>query len=104
MQGLEAALWFKLLVVMSLTLKPHLTNGTLFGILQVWDLISGRLIQTQVYPVGLTAILLDPEELLMFVGSVDGRIFVNRLEFGIVLEDPIIVAEDRMSGMLKGHK
>ncbi|KAJ0049020.1 hypothetical protein Pint_15698 [Pistacia integerrima] len=78
-------------------------SSSLDATCKVWDLISGRLIQTQVYPVGLTAILVDPVDLLMFVGSVDGRIFVNRLEIGIVLEDPIIVAEDRTSGMLKGH-
>lgn len=96
------ALRFKFLVVIFFRLKS-LTQRTLFVTLQVWDLISGRLIQTQVYPLALTAILLDLVRLLLFVGSVDGRIFVNRLEFGIGLDDPIIVAEDE-SRMLKGHR
>ncbi|XP_044487066.1 protein ROOT INITIATION DEFECTIVE 3-like [Mangifera indica] len=82
--------------------SSHFVSCSLDATCKVWDLISGRLIQTQVYPLALTAILLDLVRLLMFVGSVDGRIFVNRLEFGIGLDDPIIVAEDE-SRMLKGH-
>lgn len=74
----------------------------LFQILQVWDLGSGRLIQTQVYPQAVTAITFHPGEQLLFAGSIDGRIFVSPLKF-LLLEDHFIVGEDQHS-VLKGHK
>ncbi|XP_059444284.1 protein ROOT INITIATION DEFECTIVE 3-like isoform X1 [Corylus avellana] len=78
-----------------------LVSSSLDGTCKVWDFVSGRLIQTQVYPVAITAIVLDPGEQLLFCGSVDGRIFVNRLDIGL-LEDPFFVAQAQ-SVVLKEH-
>lgn len=65
-------------------------------------MFSGRLIQTQDYPLGITAIVTDPAEQLLFAGSMDGRIFVSVLDIGL-LEDPFAVAGDEPVA-LKGHK
>lgn len=65
-------------------------------------MFSGRLIQTQDYPLGITAIATDPAEQLLFAGSMDGRIFVSVLDIGL-LEDPFAVAGDEPVA-LKGHK
>lgn len=78
------------------------TQQLQFQILQVWDLSSGSLIQTQVYPLALTAIAFHLGEQLLFAGSADGRIFVSTLEF-LLLEDHSIVREDQQS-VLRGHK
>ncbi|GAV56525.1 WD40 domain-containing protein, partial [Cephalotus follicularis] len=76
-------------------------SSSLDGTCKVWDLVSGKLIQTQVYPVAITAIVLHPLEQLLLAGSIDGRIFVNVLNIGLV-EDPFLVAEDKPV-VLKGH-
>jgi pre-rRNA-processing protein IPI3 len=55
-----------------------------------------------VYPLAITAIVLHPEEQLLFCGSVDGSIFVNKLDIGL-LEDPFFIAEAQPV-VLKGHK
>lgn len=46
--------------------------------------------------------MLHPEEEILFCGCVDGRIFVNKLDIGL-LEDSLFVAEDQ-AVVLKGHK
>ncbi|KAB5525117.1 hypothetical protein DKX38_022866 [Salix brachista] len=66
-----------------------------------WDVVSGRLIQTQDYPLGITAIVTDLAEQLLFAGGVDGSIFVSVLDIGL-LEDPFAVAGDEPV-VLKGH-
>ncbi|GMY15092.1 protein ROOT INITIATION DEFECTIVE 3-like [Fagus crenata] len=78
-----------------------LVSSSLDGTCKVWDFVSGRLIQTQVYPLAIAAIVLHPEEQLLFCGSVDGSIFVNRLDIGL-LEDPFFIAEAQPV-VLKGH-
>ncbi|CAL1389069.1 unnamed protein product [Linum trigynum] len=68
---------------------------------KVWDLVSRRLIQTRVYPTGITAATLHPTEQLIFCGSTDGRIFVSGLDLGLV-DEPIAGVEDQQ-GVLKGQ-
>ncbi|CAL5381392.1 unnamed protein product [Camellia sinensis] len=38
---------------------------------QVWDLVTGRLLQTQVFPLPITAIVVDPTEMKLFSGGID---------------------------------
>ncbi|KAL9375498.1 hypothetical protein Peur_032377 [Populus x canadensis] len=76
-------------------------SSSLDATCKAWDVFSGRLIQTQDYPLGITAIVTDPAEQLLFAGSMDGRIFVSVLDIGL-LEDPFAVAGDEPVA-LKGH-
>ncbi|VVA21756.1 PREDICTED: WD [Prunus dulcis] len=79
-----------------------LISSSLDGSCKVWDLVLGKLMQTQVYPLAITAVVLHPAEQLFFSGSIDGRIFVNKLEIGLV-ENSLAAAEDKKS-VIKGHK
>lgn len=54
------------------------------------------------YSLAITAIALHPEEQFLFCGSVDGRIFVNKLDVGL-LEEQFVVAEAQPV-VLNGHK
>ena len=65
-------------------------------------MVLGRVLQTVVYPVGITAIVLHPAEELVFCGSIDGRIFVNKLDIGL-MEDPFSLSQDQPV-VLQGHK
>ncbi|XP_057971225.1 protein ROOT INITIATION DEFECTIVE 3-like isoform X2 [Malania oleifera] len=76
-------------------------SSSLDGTCKIWDLVTGRPLQTQVYPQAITAIVIDPGEQLLFSGSSDGRIFVNKLDIGLA-GDPFTVAEDQ-STVLNGH-
>ncbi|GLT48462.1 hypothetical protein SLA2020_220850 [Shorea laevis] len=69
-------------------------SSSLDGTCKVWDLISGRLLQTQVHPTSITAITLHPVEQILFSGTMDGRIIVNELDVGAG-EDSLIVKEDQ---------
>ncbi|KAF2311466.1 hypothetical protein GH714_024057 [Hevea brasiliensis] len=83
----------------------YLAGGAPSGnvyIWEAWDLVSGRLIQTQEHPLGITAIVLHPAERFLLGGSIDGRIFVSVLNIGLV-DDPFVVAEDQLF-VLEGHK
>ncbi|KAB2609142.1 protein ROOT INITIATION DEFECTIVE 3-like [Pyrus ussuriensis x Pyrus communis] len=81
--------------------SPVLISSSLDGFCKVWDLVLGNLMHTQVYPPGITAVTLHSTKQLIFSGSIDGRIFVNKLEIGLV-EDYLVGAEDQ-SPVLKGH-
>ncbi|KAM1080565.1 hypothetical protein ACFX13_015484 [Malus domestica] len=81
--------------------SPVLISSSLDGSCKVWDLVLGNLMHTLVYPPGITAVALHPKKQLIFSGSIDGRIFVNKLEIGLV-EDYLVGAEDQ-SPVLKGH-
>ncbi|KAL6996991.1 hypothetical protein U1Q18_007115 [Sarracenia purpurea var. burkii] len=70
--------------------------------LKVWELVTGRLLQTQAFPQPITAIVLDPAEKMLFSGGADGRIFINTLDVGLV-EGTSVVSEDEPT-VLKGHK
>lgn len=76
---------------------------TNYSVVKVWDFGMGKLIQTRVYSVAITAVVLNPTEQLFFSGGIDGRIFVNKLEIGPVDDDPVFAAEDQ-AVVLKGHK
>ncbi|OMO71737.1 hypothetical protein COLO4_28084 [Corchorus olitorius] len=76
-------------------------SSSLDGTCKVWELISGRLLQTQVHPTSITAITFDPMEQLLFSGSMDGNIYVNVLHLGQV-EDPLVTTKDQ-AFVLKGH-
>ncbi|EXC04122.1 WD repeat-containing protein 18 [Morus notabilis] len=65
------------------------------------DLVLGRILQTVVYPVGITAVVLDPTEELVFCGGLDGRIFINKLDI-CLMEDPFSLSQDQPI-MLQGH-
>ncbi|TQE09866.1 hypothetical protein C1H46_004444 [Malus baccata] len=81
--------------------SPVLISSSLDGSYKVWDLVLGNLMHTQVYPLGITAVALHPTKQLIFSGSIDGSIFVNKLEIGLV-EDYLVGAEDH-SPVLKEH-
>ncbi|KAF5952376.1 hypothetical protein HYC85_010320 [Camellia sinensis] len=38
---------------------------------EVWDLVTGRLLQTQAFPLPITAIVVDPTEMKLFSGGID---------------------------------
>ncbi|KAF5932974.1 hypothetical protein HYC85_029145 [Camellia sinensis] len=69
---------------------------------EVWDLVTGRLLQTRAFPLPITAIVVDPIDKKLFSGSADGTVFLNTLDFGVV-EDTSIVLEDEPT-LLTGHK
>ncbi|KAF5476578.1 hypothetical protein F2P56_003315 [Juglans regia] len=46
-----------------------LVSSSLDGTCKVWDFVTGRLIQTQVYPLGVTASVLHSEEEILFCGG-----------------------------------
>ncbi|XVF11549.1 hypothetical protein REPUB_Repub08aG0037400 [Reevesia pubescens] len=89
------------LVTMSAGARSIFISSSLDGTCKVWDLVSGRLLQNQVYPTSITAITLHPVELLLFSGSVDGKIFINVLDLGPV-EEPLVTTEDQ-AFVLEGH-
>ncbi|PPD79869.1 hypothetical protein GOBAR_DD23209 [Gossypium barbadense] len=68
------------LVTMSAGARSIFISSSLDGTCKVWELVSGRHLQTLVYPMSVTAIALHPLERLLFSGSVDGNIFVNVLD------------------------
>ncbi|XP_038686277.1 protein ROOT INITIATION DEFECTIVE 3-like [Tripterygium wilfordii] len=89
------------LLTISGSTKSVFISSSLDRTCKAWDLVSGRLIQSLSYPQAITSILLHPVEQLLFTGSVDGRIFVNSLNIGLV-EDDFVVA-DEQAAVLKGH-
>ncbi|XP_012471111.1 protein ROOT INITIATION DEFECTIVE 3 isoform X1 [Gossypium raimondii] len=89
------------LVTMSAGARSIFISSSLDGTCKVWELVSGRHLQTLVYPMSVTAIALHPLERLLFSGSVDGNIFVNVLDIGAV-EDCFITTEDQ-AFVLKVH-
>ncbi|XP_050377623.1 protein ROOT INITIATION DEFECTIVE 3-like [Argentina anserina] len=80
-----------------------LVSSSLDGSCKVRDIGLGTLLQTQIYPTAITALVLNPTEQLFYSGSIDGRIFVNQLEIGLVENDPLFPSEDQ-AVVLKGHK
>ncbi|CAL5361867.1 unnamed protein product [Camellia sinensis] len=68
---------------------------------RVWDLVTGRLLQTRAFPLPITAIVVDPIHKKLFSGSADGTIFLNTLDFGVV-EDTSIVLQNEPT-LLTGH-
>ncbi|XP_028058478.1 protein ROOT INITIATION DEFECTIVE 3-like [Camellia sinensis] len=76
-------------------------SSSLDGTCKVWDLVTGRLLQTRAFPLLITAIVVDPTDKKLFSGSADGTIFLNTLDFGVV-EDTSIVLEDEPT-LLMGH-
>ncbi|KAL4363459.1 hypothetical protein GQ457_04G015200 [Hibiscus cannabinus] len=89
------------LVTMSAGASSIFVSSSLDGSCKVWELVSGRLLRTLVYPTSVTAIALHPLEQLLFSGSENGKIFANVLDFGAV-EDPFVTTEDH-AFVLKGH-
>ncbi|XP_042951073.1 protein ROOT INITIATION DEFECTIVE 3-like isoform X3 [Carya illinoinensis] len=57
------------LLTASGTSNSLLVSSSLDGTCKVWDFVTGRLIQTQVYPLGVTASVLHPEEEILFCGG-----------------------------------
>ncbi|PON77335.1 Guanine nucleotide-binding protein, beta subunit [Parasponia andersonii] len=58
-----------------------LVSSSTDGSCKVSDLVLRRVISTVVYPLAITAVVLHPAEQILFCGSVDGRIFINNLDF-----------------------
>ncbi|CAL5358236.1 unnamed protein product [Camellia sinensis] len=42
-----------------------------FQIMKVWDLVTGRLLQTRAFPLPITAIVVDPTKMKLFSGGID---------------------------------
>ncbi|KAI3983693.1 hypothetical protein MKX01_001097 [Papaver californicum] len=78
-----------------------LISSSVDGTCKVWDIVSGRFLQTQDFSQAITAIGLDPEGQLLFSGSVDGRIFVSRIDIGLE-ENSKTIAGDQLI-VLHGH-
>ncbi|XP_015581803.1 protein ROOT INITIATION DEFECTIVE 3 isoform X3 [Ricinus communis] len=77
-------------------------SSSLDATCKAWDLVSGEPIQSQEYPLAITAIILHPVDQFLFAGCIDGRIFVSMLNVGLV-DDPLVIAEDPLV-VLEGHK
>lgn len=58
--------------------------------------------QTQVYPLAITCIALHQGEGLLFCGTVNGTVIVNKLDIGLE-EGPSVITVDQPLE-LKGHK
>ncbi|KAJ7956069.1 protein ROOT INITIATION DEFECTIVE 3-like [Quillaja saponaria] len=78
-----------------------LVSSSLDGSCKVWDCVSGRLIQTLVYPLAITAIVLQQGERILFSGSMDGTIFANKIDIELE-EGSSVMTMDRPTE-LKGH-
>ncbi|KAK7346581.1 hypothetical protein VNO80_21104 [Phaseolus coccineus] len=78
-----------------------LISSSLDGTCKVWDFISGKHMQTQVYSLAITAIALHQRESLLFCGTEKGTISVEKLDVGRG-EGPFIVTEVQPLE-LKGH-
>ncbi|XP_019463070.1 PREDICTED: protein ROOT INITIATION DEFECTIVE 3-like [Lupinus angustifolius] len=76
-----------------------LVSSSLDGTCKVWDIISGKLLQSQVYSLPITSISLDHGHEFLFYGIVNGTIIVNKLNIGLE-EGPITFGQ---SFELKGH-
>ncbi|KAG9447161.1 hypothetical protein H6P81_013289 [Aristolochia fimbriata] len=86
----------------SIGLNSFMISSSVDGVCKVWDLTSGRLLQTHSYICGVTAIALDPDEQVLFSGCDDGSIFINQLDIGFEDNPPIILGDHSM--VLSGHK
>ncbi|CAL5324141.1 unnamed protein product [Camellia sinensis] len=47
------------------------SSSSLDGTCKVWDLVTGRLLQTRAFPLPITAIVVDPIEMKLFSGDID---------------------------------
>ncbi|KAK7330606.1 hypothetical protein VNO77_24804 [Canavalia gladiata] len=78
-----------------------LVSSSLDGTCKVWDFISGKLMQTQIYHLAITSIALHQGERLLFYGTKNGTIIVNKLDAGLE-EGPSVVTVGQTLE-LKGH-
>ncbi|KAJ1413276.1 WD40/YVTN repeat-like-containing domain superfamily [Sesbania bispinosa] len=78
-----------------------LISSSLDGTCKVWDFITGRLLQTQAYPFAITSITLHQEERLLFCGTENGTIIINKLDIGLEEGPSIITVGQPLE--LKGH-
>ncbi|KAH9326533.1 hypothetical protein KI387_006711, partial [Taxus chinensis] len=69
---------------------------------KVWRLGDGTLQHTYAFPMQIKAITLDRGEQLLFAGSVDGAIFVNKLDIGLQVTADIATKDQ--SATLIGHR
>ncbi|KAE9610131.1 putative transcription factor WD40-like family [Lupinus albus] len=76
-----------------------LVSSSLDGTCKVWDIISGKLMQSQVYSLPITSIALDHGNEFLFYGIVNGKIIVNKLNIGLE-EGPTTFGQ---TFELKGH-
>ncbi|CAL5198134.1 unnamed protein product [Lathyrus oleraceus] len=77
-------------------------SSALDGTCKVWDFMTGKLVQTQGYPLAITCITLHQVESLLFCGAENGTIFVNKLDIG--LEEGLnSIIRGNQSHELKGH-
>ncbi|XP_050222974.1 protein ROOT INITIATION DEFECTIVE 3-like [Mercurialis annua] len=90
------------LVIISTSSNSTFISSSLDATCKAWNLVSGSLIQTQEYPLAITAIDLHPAEQFLFAGSIDGRIFVSMLNVGLV-DDPLVI-DEAQPVVLEGHK
>ncbi|XP_073007822.1 protein ROOT INITIATION DEFECTIVE 3-like [Typha latifolia] len=90
------------LLTLSSGSNPVLVSSSLDGTCKVRELVSGRLLQTQVLSVSVTAIAVDPAEQLLFSGGEDGAIYLSKLAIRMS-DDPVVVSKDDC-GILCEHK
>ncbi|XP_039688988.1 protein ROOT INITIATION DEFECTIVE 3 isoform X2 [Medicago truncatula] len=79
-----------------------LISSSLDGTCKVWDFITGRLMQTQGYPLAITCITLHQGEHILFCGAKNGTIIVNMLDIGLEQGPNFMIREDK-SLELTGH-
>ncbi|XP_022994395.1 protein ROOT INITIATION DEFECTIVE 3-like [Cucurbita maxima] len=89
------------LITMSGYSMSMIISSSLDGSLKFWDLMSGMIRGTQAHVEGITEIVLHPTEQFLFSGTVDGKIFASRLEFG--LDNCITIKESQLFAST-GHK
>ncbi|XP_062114917.1 protein ROOT INITIATION DEFECTIVE 3-like isoform X2 [Humulus lupulus] len=65
----------------SVSSSSILVSSSNDGTCKVSDLVLGRIIRTVVYPQAITEVLLHPAGQILVCGSLDGRIFINKLDF-----------------------
>ncbi|XP_071903606.1 protein ROOT INITIATION DEFECTIVE 3-like isoform X2 [Coffea arabica] len=67
--------------------SSNFISSSLDGTCKVWNMLSGNLIKTKAFPLPITAIVLDLLEEILFCGSENGAIFLNKFDAGL-LNDP----------------
>ncbi|CAG8756132.1 1138_t:CDS:2, partial [Racocetra fulgida] len=74
----------------------------------LWDLSSGHLLTTFLFPTAITAIALDPAERMFFAGGRDNLIYQPGFEISAVggvgvVEDVVSERDDKRNLIFRGH-
>ncbi|KAJ0977006.1 hypothetical protein J5N97_012480 [Dioscorea zingiberensis] len=90
------------LLLMPSQSKPTLISSSLDGMCKVWNFVSGKMMQNHVFPVAVTAIVVDPGEQTLLTGCEDGKIYMTAVIVGLDQDQTLIPGDE--FGTLSEHK